>query len=40
MKGYFTTPYDYLTDSSQSDDLLTVRMVAYTAAQSAEGLHH
>jgi len=40
MKGYFTTPYYYLTDSNLSDDLWTVRMVAYTAAQSAEGLHH
>jgi len=39
MKGYFTVSYSYLTDSNLSDDLWTARMVAWTAAQSAERPH-
>ena len=27
MKGYFTMPYGYLTDSSLSDDLWTIRLI-------------
>ncbi len=33
MKGYFTFPYAYLTDSNLSDDFWTVQMVAKTQAQ-------
>jgi C1A family cysteine protease len=32
MKGYFTMPYAYLTDSNLSDDFWTVRLVAKAAA--------
>lgn len=28
MKGYFTLPYGYLTDSNLSDDFWTIRLVA------------
>lgn len=32
LKGYFTMPYAYLTDSNLSDDFWTVRLVAQAAA--------
>jgi len=35
MKGYFTVPYAYLTDSSLSNDFWTIRLVAKAPAQIA-----
>jgi len=35
LRGYFTIPYAYLTDSNLADDFWTVRLVAKTAAQLA-----
>jgi C1A family cysteine protease len=32
LKGYFTVPYAYLTDSNLSDDFWTIRLVAKAAA--------
>jgi C1A family cysteine protease len=36
MKGYFTFPYAYLTESNLSDDFWTVQMVAKSAAELEE----